>query len=100
MALQGEEKSVSKLAWSPCESFLAVGCSSGIIKVFKFETQRNSLSENCEEFTTKFCITMNQTLQIHTDAIVCIAWNPFSRKFLSADQNGTINAIFWVFLCV
>lgn len=37
---------------------------------------------------------MNQTLEGHSGAVICLAWNPHYRKLTSSDENGMI--IVWM----
>jgi WD repeat-containing protein 35 len=37
---------------------------------------------------------MNQTLEGHTGAVVCVTWNPQFRKLTTSDESGLI--IVWM----
>jgi WD repeat-containing protein 35 len=38
-------------------------------------------------------LSMNQTLEGHSGAVICVAWNPVHRKLTTSDEDGLI--IMW-----
>lgn len=39
-------------------------------------------------------LSMNQTLEGHTSAVMCVTWNPLYRKLTTSDESGLI--IVWM----
>mmetsp|Transcript_3693 Transcript_3693/g.5458 ORF Transcript_3693/g.5458 Transcript_3693/m.5458 type:complete len:1191 (-) Transcript_3693:9-3581(-) len=69
------------VSWNTEHGWLACGAENGLLKVLKLE-QRNIAAPNE--------ITMNQTLEGHSNEVTLVSWNEDYRKLTSSDSTGLI----------
>ena len=72
------------LSWNPEHGWIACGGDEGLLKVLKLE------STSPKEKNASSTLSMNQTLEGHQGAVVCVAWNAAYRKLTTSDENGLI----------
>ena len=77
------------LAWNPDHGWLAAGGADGLLKVLKLDAPRPAGATQAPSN-----LSMNQTLEGHQGATMCVCWNENYRKLTTSDQNGLI--IVWM----
>lgn len=86
------------LEWNSDHGWLACGGENGLLKVLKMEavTPANTSSTRNEPrgIAAPTNLTMNQTLEGHSSAVICSSWNANYRKLTTSDASGLI--IVWM----
>lgn len=86
-----------KLCALSCNSdhgWVACGGHNGLLKVLKMEVKEATDPKAPRGIAAPSSLSMNQTLEGHAGAVVCVAWNAGYRKLTTSDQNGMI--IVWI----
>lgn len=81
-------RNIECIAWNSEQGWIACGGGNGLLKVLKLEpksSQRNLSLSN---------LSMNQTLDGHTENVCVITWNENYRKLTTSDKCGLI--IVWM----
>ncbi|KAJ8610815.1 hypothetical protein CTAYLR_006449 [Chrysophaeum taylorii] len=78
------------LAWNHDHGWIASGGEDGLLKVLKLDSPRDKTPGGGATSN----LSMNQTLEGHNGAVVCVTWNANYRKLTTSDQNGLI--IVWM----
>ena len=73
------------------QGWIACGGEGGLLKVLKLESQGTGRERGIAGSSN---LTMNQTLEGHTQAVVCAAWNDVYKKLTTSDETGLI--IVWM----
>ena len=89
------------LSWNANKGWIACGGDSGLLKVLKLETGSKDAPgagdvgvPRPRGVAAPSNLTMNQTLEGHDGAVVCVIWNAQHSKLTTSDQNGLI--IVWM----
>ena len=77
--------------WNAEEGFIACGGESGLLKVLKLVSSGTGRERGIAGTSN---LTMNQTMEGHSDAVVCAAWNEVHKKLTTSDETGLI--IVWM----
>lgn len=81
------------IAWNKDDGYIAVGGEDGLLKVLKLDAGNES-DGKARGLTASSNLSMNQTLEGHTESIRVIAWNEIHKKLTTSDENGVI--IVWM----
>jgi WD repeat-containing protein 35 len=84
---------LKSVSWNPEQGWIACGGDSGLLKVLKLEST-SSKDSKAKGVAAPSNLSMNQTLEGHNGAVVCVCWNANYRKLTTSDQNGLI--IVWM----
>jgi len=84
---------LKSVSWNPEQGWIACGGDSGLLKVLKLEST-SSKDSKAKGVAAPSNLSMNQTLEGHNGAVVCVTWNANYRKLTTSDQNGLI--IVWM----
>jgi WD repeat-containing protein 35 len=76
------------ISWNREQGWIACGGSDGMLKVLKLEGSGGAAAQGSSN------LSMNQTLEGHSGAVVCATWNPIYRKLTTSDDSGLI--IVWM----
>lgn len=89
------QKKIYCLSWSHQHDFIAIG-TDGLLKVLKLDSNQMSNKRETEnqQNQPKF-LSMNQTLEGHTNSVIHLCWNDRYEKLISSDVNGLV--IVWIF---
>mmetsp|Transcript_68370 Transcript_68370/g.163192 ORF Transcript_68370/g.163192 Transcript_68370/m.163192 type:complete len:1174 (+) Transcript_68370:203-3724(+) len=77
--------------WNAEEGFIAVGGESGLLKVLKLVSSGTGRERGIAGSSN---LTMNQTLEGHSNSVICAAWNEVHKKLTTSDETGLI--IVWM----
>ena len=88
------QKKIYCLSWSQQHEFIACGGDNGLLKVLKLDGQHMSDQKTESDQQPKF-LSMNQTLEGHSNSVIHLSWNDKYEKLISSDINGLI--IVWMF---
>jgi WD repeat-containing protein 35 len=77
--------------WNQEQGWIACGGEGGLLKVLKLESAGTGRERGIAGVSN---LTMNQTLEGHTQAVVCAAWNDVYKKLTTSDETGLI--IVWM----
>lgn len=93
------QKKIYCLSWSHQTGFIACGADNGLLKVLRLEDQPalndKKESDNQSEQAHSRFLTMNQSLEGHSNSVIHLSWNDKHEKLISSDVNGLI--IVWMF---
>lgn len=81
------------ISWNRDQGWIACGGESGLLKVLKLETPSGP-DARLQGIAASSNLSMNQTLEGHTGAVMCVTWNPIFRKLTTSDESGLI--IVWM----
>lgn len=93
------------IAWNKDDGYIAVGGEDGLLKVLKLDSGVTpaqpdaavsdiSAALRSRGLAAASNLSMNQTLEGHSESIRVITWNESHKKLTSSDQNGVI--IVWM----
>ena len=83
------------LAWNREQGWIACGGDTALLKVLKLEASNsNNRGPAARGVAAPSALSMNQTLEGHNEAVVCVAWNSQYRKLTTSDKKGLI--IVWM----
>jgi len=82
------------LAWNPEHGWIACGGDEGLLKVLKLENSNGGKVNTGTTPKASSSLSMNQTLEGHQGAVVCVTWNANYRKLTTSDEQGLI--IVWM----
>ncbi|XP_017782759.1 PREDICTED: WD repeat-containing protein 35 [Nicrophorus vespilloides] len=83
------------IAWNAEDGYIAVGGEDGLLKVLKLDSGNEAgAGPNLRGLAASSNLSMNQTLEGHTENIKVITWNETHKKLTTSDQNGVI--IVWM----
>ncbi|XP_018330917.1 WD repeat-containing protein 35 isoform X4 [Agrilus planipennis] len=86
---------INCLAWNKEDGYLAVGGEEGLLKVLKLDSGGKSESDDKPKgLAASSNLSMNQTLDGHSEDVRVIMWNELHRKLTSSDESGII--IVWL----
>eukprot|EP01032_Pedospumella_encystans_P013101 gene13101-15103_t len=77
------------ISWNRDQGWIACGGETGLLKVLKLETPTGP-DAKLQGIAASSNLSMNQTLEGHTGAVVCVTWNPLFRKLTTSDESGLI----------
>nr|XP_006001165.1 PREDICTED: WD repeat-containing protein 35 isoform X1 [Latimeria chalumnae] len=80
------------VSWNKEQGFIACGGEDGLLKVLKLEVQADDAK--LKGLAAPSNLSMNQTLEGHSDAVQVVTWNEQYQKLTTSDQNGLI--IVWM----
>lgn len=101
------------MAWNKKDGYLAAGCDSGLLKVLKLDAGKlnqllisNTGTEiwlhsggetdpRTKGLTASSNLSMNETLEGHSDNIRVMVWNENNQRLTTSDESGVI--IVWMF---
>lgn len=76
------------LDWNKDQGWIACGGANGLTKVLKLDDPRGKNKKKPSN------LSMNQTLEGHSDNVQVVAWNDTFKKLTTSDQHGLI--IVWM----
>jgi len=83
------------LSWNPDQGWIACGGDTGLLKVLKLELTMGGKDQKSKSgVAAPSNLSMNQTLDGHSDRVVCVTWNSVYRKLTTSDETGLI--IVWM----
>ncbi|KAJ8969636.1 hypothetical protein NQ317_009651 [Molorchus minor] len=86
---------INAIAWNKLDGYIAVGGENGLLKVLKLDSVNdNESGTKSRGLATTSNLSMNQTLEGHTESIQVLVWNESHKKLTTSDQNGVI--IVWM----
>ncbi|KAG5898787.1 hypothetical protein JTB14_010997 [Gonioctena quinquepunctata] len=86
---------INAIAWNKSDGYIAVGGENGLLKVLKLESPVDSDGSNKNRgLAATSNLSMNQTLEGHTENIQVLVWNESHKKLTTSDENGVI--IVWM----
>ena len=94
------QKKIYVLSWSHQYGYIACGADNGLLKVLKLDDQTPAAAAAASEKETetnqqpKF-LSVNQTLEGHSNSVIHLSWNDKYQKLITSDINGLI--IVWMF---
>ena len=80
------------ITWNRDQGWIATGGKEGLLKVLKLESAGSDAQ--LKGLAAPSNLSMNQTLEGHTGAVMCATWNPQFRKLTTSDESGLI--IVWM----
>ncbi|KAK9889399.1 hypothetical protein WA026_004673 [Henosepilachna vigintioctopunctata] len=85
---------INALAWNKEDGYIAVGGDGGLLKVLKLDSgSENDINKN-RGLAAASNLSLNQTLEGHTESIKVLVWNETHKKLTTSDSNGVI--IVWM----
>ncbi|XP_066155495.1 WD repeat-containing protein 35 [Euwallacea fornicatus] len=84
---------IYSLDWNKNDGYIAVGGDNGLLKVLKLDSGSDSGLKSRKLAATSN-LSMNQTLEGHTDTIRVLTWNEPHKKLTTSDSHGVI--IVWM----
>ncbi|CAG9828348.1 unnamed protein product [Diabrotica balteata] len=86
---------INAIAWNKLDGYIAVGGENGLLKVLKLDSsnETDGAAKN-KGLPATSNLSMNQTLEGHTENIQVLVWNESHKKLTTSDQNGVI--IVWM----
>lgn len=84
---------LSCISWNHDQGWIACGGEGGLLKVLKLEVPSGP-DARLKGIAAPSNLSMNQTLEGHTGAVMCATWNPLFKKLTTSDANGLI--IVWM----
>ncbi|RZC42807.1 WD repeat-containing protein 35, partial [Asbolus verrucosus] len=86
---------INAIAWNKEDGYIAVGGEDGLLKVLKLDAGgENETGIKSRGLAASSNLSMNQTLEGHTENIQVLVWNEAHKKLTTSDQNGVI--IVWM----
>nr|CAI5867674.1 unnamed protein product [Callosobruchus analis] len=85
---------IKAIAWNKQDGYIAVGGENGLLKVLKLDSSTDPEANSSRGLAASSNLSMNQTLEGHTDNIKVLVWNESHKKLTTSDQNGVI--IVWM----
>ncbi|CAH0562507.1 unnamed protein product [Brassicogethes aeneus] len=86
---------INALAWNKEDGYIAVGGEDGLLKVLKLDAgTENDSGAKIRGLAAASNLSMNQTLEGHTESIQVLVWNESHKKLTTSDLNGVI--IVWM----
>ena len=82
---------LKSLSWNGVNGWIVCGGENGLLKVLKLDSSRSMDKKGASGPSN---LSMNQTLEGHNGAVVCVCWNENYRKLTTSDQYGLI--IVWM----
>jgi len=80
------------IAWDKENGYLACGGENGLLRIVRLDSNSAPTSNNGQPQASN--LSVNQTLEGHTDTVKIAIWNETGQKLTTSDQNGLI--IVWV----
>lgn len=84
---------IHSLDWNKQDGYIAVGGDNGLLKVLKLDSGSDP-GPKSRKLATTSNLSMNQTLEGHSDTIKVLTWNESHKKLTTSDSNGVI--IVWM----
>ncbi len=84
---------LTSLNWNAMNGWIVCGGESGLLKVLKLDSGKQTADKG-KGSAAPSNLSMNQTLEGHQGATMCVCWNENYRKLTTSDQNGLI--IVWM----
>jgi len=84
---------LKSVAWNPEQGWIACGGEMKLLKVLKLEPTGGK-DQKTKGVAAPSNLSMNQTLDGHKGAVVCVTWNANYRKLTTSDETGLI--IVWM----
>lgn len=81
------------MTYRKLQGWIACGGDAGLLKVLKLEVPTGP-DAKLQGIAASSNLSMNQTLDGHTGAVMCATWNPLFRKLTTSDESGLI--IVWM----
>jgi WD repeat-containing protein 35 len=81
------------ISWNRDQGWIACGGDAGLLKVLKLEVPTGP-DAKLQGIAASSNLSMNQTLEGHTGAVMCVTWNPHFKKLTTSDESGLI--IVWM----
>lgn len=72
------------------QGWIACGGEQGLLKVLKLDSLTGGKDAKSKGVAAASNLSMNQTLEGHQGAVMCVTWNAPYRKLTTSDQNGLI----------
>jgi WD repeat-containing protein 35 len=72
------------------QGWIACGGEQGLLKVLKLDSLSGGKDGKGKGVAASSNLSMNQTLDGHNGAVMCVTWNAIYRKLTTSDQNGLI----------
>ncbi|KAH0816706.1 hypothetical protein GEV33_006088 [Tenebrio molitor] len=86
---------INAIAWNKEDGYIAVGGEDGLLKVLKLDAGgENEPGMKSRGLAASSNLSMNQTLEGHSESIQVLVWNEAHKKLTTSDQNGVI--IVWM----
>uniref|UniRef100_A0A1Y1LSD8 Uncharacterized protein n=1 Tax=Photinus pyralis TaxID=7054 RepID=A0A1Y1LSD8_PHOPY len=86
---------VTSIAWNKEDGFIAVGGEGGLLKVLKLDSGNDAESGGkTKGISSSSNLSVNQTLDGHSETVQVITWNNKFRKLTTSDRSGMI--IVWI----
>nr|XP_023029130.1 WD repeat-containing protein 35 [Leptinotarsa decemlineata] len=86
---------INAIAWNKLDGYIAVGGENGLLKVLKLESPNdNDGGTKNRGLAVTSNLSMNQTLEGHSENIQVLIWNELHKKLTTSDENGVI--IVWM----
>ena len=82
------------IAWDKENDYLACGGEDGLLRIVRLDSNSGPTSNNTQAQTSN--LSVNQTLEGHSETVKIAIWNEVGQKLTTSDQNGLI--IVWVFV--
>jgi WD repeat-containing protein 35 len=83
---------LKSLSWNGVNGWIVCGGENGLLKVLKLDSSTGRMDKKGAGGPSN--LSMNQTLEGHNGAVVCVCWNENYRKLTTSDQYGLI--IVWM----
>jgi len=83
---------LKSLSWNGVNGWIVCGGENGLLKVLKLDSGR--ATDKAKGMAAPSNLSMNQTLEGHNGAVMCVCWNENYRKLTTSDQYGLI--IVWM----
>lgn len=79
------------VSWNPEQGWIACGGEDGMLKVLRMDAvNAEQLPLGQRGIAAPTSLSMNQTLDGHSNNVMCVAWNGVYRKLTTSDRNGLI----------
>ena len=79
---------LKSLSWNGVNGWIVCGGENGLLKVLKLDSSTGRMDKKGAGGPSN--LSMNQTLEGHNGAVVCVCWNENYRKLTTSDQYGLI----------